>query len=126
MSILTNKNPHMQESLVASFMDQTENLSLMGKSRKDLSKIEPAQFDLTKPDMSLRNATGLADISQRQPHLDLTRPIELEMTHDAPGLADISKPAQLELSDLNVSNKLDLTKPNFENSCDNERLDFFL
>ena len=59
------------------------------------------------------------DISPRPPaHLDLTKPPDLEMTHNATGLGDITKPANLELSDLNVSNNLELTKPEFNNdSC---------
>jgi hypothetical protein len=43
---------------------------------------------------------------------------ELEMTHNATGLGDITKPANLELSDLDVSNNLEITKPEFNNdSC---------
>ena len=50
----------MQQSLVASFMEQDENLSVLGKSKINASKIGgQAKFDLTKPDMSIRgNATG--------------------------------------------------------------------
>ena len=49
----------MQQSLVASFMEQDENLSVLGKSKNDMSKIGQAKFDLTKPDISIRgNATG--------------------------------------------------------------------
>ena len=40
------------------------------------------------------------------------------MTHNATGLGDITKPANLELSDLDVSNNLEITKPEFNNdSC---------
>ena len=50
----------MQQSLVASFMEQDENLSVLGKSKINASRIGgQAKFDLTKPDMSIRgNATG--------------------------------------------------------------------
>ena len=60
------------------------------------------------------------DISTRPAaaHLDLTKPPDLEMTHNATGLGDITKPANLELSDLDVSNNLEITKPEFNNdSC---------
>ena len=115
------ENSFMQQSLVASFMEQDENLSVLGKSKINASRIGgQAKFDLTKPDMSIRgNATGL-DISTRPAaaHLDLTKPPDLEMTHNATGLGDITKPANLELSDLDVSNNLEITKPEFNNdSC---------
>ena len=81
----------MQHSLVASFMEQEENLSLLGKSKKDSSMMKSQQkLNLTKPNLDLS-----------KPNLDFTKP----------GL-DVSKPS------LNITNGikpgLDMTKPNLD------------
>merc|ERR1712223_861911 len=120
LSVSTYRRPEqsfMQQSLVASFMEQEDNLSLLGKSKSINIEKSQLKFDLTRPEMSFRGnaTTGLGDISQKPAQLDLTKAPELEMTtHNATGLNDITKPANLELSGLELS-KPELINDSYNN-----------
>ena len=71
----------MQQSLVASFMEQEDNLSLLGKSKSINIEKSQLKFDLTRPEMSFRgNATaGLGDISQKPAQLG--KPMFISKSH---------------------------------------------
>lgn len=113
LSVSSSRKPehsYMQQSLVASFMEQEENLSLFGVVNKSSCS---KKLDLTRPALDVSNCPNLNISNVPSPNLDLSKIPNLDISK-APNL-DLTKAPSLDLSkapnfDLSKAPSLDLSQ----------------